>query len=147
MLVDHENIFPIDGTIITHPKVWEASGHVGSFADAMVESTGGPMGNKRYRADHLIEEMYSEEELKTADETVKRWDQRYRCLHEVIKGKKSSRWRNFGAGKKFSLMVETSLGVVEGDKKVHTLRVRHVRLFISTIRMCWIACIPKFPLG
>ena len=46
MLVDHENIFPIDGTIITHPKVWEASGHVGSFADAMVESTGAQWATK-----------------------------------------------------------------------------------------------------
>jgi glycyl-tRNA synthetase len=27
----------IDGTIITHPKVWEASGHVKNFTDALVE--------------------------------------------------------------------------------------------------------------
>src|SRR3990172_9241020 len=32
-----ENIVGIDGAIISHPKVWEASGHVESFADVMVE--------------------------------------------------------------------------------------------------------------
>lgn len=31
------DIVLIDGAIITHPKVWEASGHLKNFADAMVE--------------------------------------------------------------------------------------------------------------
>ena len=30
---EHENIVGIDGTIIDHPKVWEASGHTKSFVD------------------------------------------------------------------------------------------------------------------
>jgi glycyl-tRNA synthetase len=32
-----ENVVGIDGTIITHPKVWEASGHVKGFTDEVVE--------------------------------------------------------------------------------------------------------------
>ena len=32
-----ENVVGIDGSIITHPKVWEASGHVTGFADEVVE--------------------------------------------------------------------------------------------------------------
>ncbi len=32
-----ENVVGIDGTIITHPKVWEASGHLTGFADEVVE--------------------------------------------------------------------------------------------------------------
>lgn len=31
-----EDMVGIDGSIITHPKVWEASGHVGSFSDVFV---------------------------------------------------------------------------------------------------------------
>ena len=31
-----DDIVGIDGSIITHPKVWEASGHVGSFSDVFV---------------------------------------------------------------------------------------------------------------
>ncbi len=37
MTVQHENIVGIDGAIITHPKVWEASGHVQSFVDPLTE--------------------------------------------------------------------------------------------------------------
>ncbi|MCD4811951.1 glycine--tRNA ligase [bacterium] len=37
MVDRRENVVGIDGTIITHPKVWEASGHVESFGDEVVE--------------------------------------------------------------------------------------------------------------
>ncbi len=37
MVDKRENVVGIDGSIITHPKVWEASGHVEGFADEVVE--------------------------------------------------------------------------------------------------------------
>jgi glycyl-tRNA synthetase len=37
MVDTRENVVGIDGTIITHPKVWEASGHVENFGDEVVE--------------------------------------------------------------------------------------------------------------
>lgn len=37
MTVEHEDIVGIDGAIITHPQVWEASGHVQSFVDPLTE--------------------------------------------------------------------------------------------------------------
>ena len=38
IMVDRrENVVGIDGSIITHPKVWEASGHLTGFADEVVE--------------------------------------------------------------------------------------------------------------
>jgi glycyl-tRNA synthetase len=37
MVDSRENVVGIDGTIITHPKVWEASGHVKGFSDQAVE--------------------------------------------------------------------------------------------------------------
>ena len=37
MVDKRENVVGIDGTIITHPKVWEASGHVKGFADEVAE--------------------------------------------------------------------------------------------------------------
>lgn len=35
--VEHENVVGIDGTIIDHPRVWEASGHVKGFSDPLSE--------------------------------------------------------------------------------------------------------------
>jgi glycyl-tRNA synthetase len=47
------DIAGIDGSIITNPKVWEASGHVSNFTDALAQCK--KCGHKA-RADHLIED-------------------------------------------------------------------------------------------
>ncbi len=44
------DVVGIDGTIITHPRVWEASGHVESFTDPMVDCK---KCKGRWRADQL----------------------------------------------------------------------------------------------
>ncbi|MEZ0346495.1 MAG: glycine--tRNA ligase [Infirmifilum sp.] len=49
-----EDVYGIYGSIITHPKVWEASGHVESFIDYIVTCK---KCGAEYRADHLLEEQ------------------------------------------------------------------------------------------
>ncbi len=49
----NDNIVGLDAAIMMHPRVWEASGHVESFADLLVEDT---VTNERFRWDHLPEE-------------------------------------------------------------------------------------------
>jgi len=49
-----EDIVGIDGPILLHPRLWEASGHVSGFNDAMVDCKA---CKKRFRADHLVEEL------------------------------------------------------------------------------------------
>jgi glycyl-tRNA synthetase len=41
---------PVETCIIQHPKVWEASGHVGGFNDPMVDCR---ETKNRYRYDHV----------------------------------------------------------------------------------------------
>ena len=48
----HDDIVGLDASILMHPSVWKASGHVDSFGDMMVEDT---VTNERYRWDHLTE--------------------------------------------------------------------------------------------
>ena len=50
---DRPDIVGIDGPILLHPKLWEASGHISGFNDAMVDCK---KCKKRFRADHLVEE-------------------------------------------------------------------------------------------
>lgn len=50
----HDNIVGLDASILMHPTVWKASGHVDSFADMMVEDT---VTNERYRWDHLTDQQ------------------------------------------------------------------------------------------
>ncbi len=46
----HDNIVGIDGAIITNPKVWEASGHLKSFVDPLVECK---KCHRRFKADDI----------------------------------------------------------------------------------------------
>ena len=48
-----DDVEGLDASILMHPRVWEASGHVGAFADPMIDNK---TSKKRFRADHLIEE-------------------------------------------------------------------------------------------
>ncbi|MBN2367740.1 glycine--tRNA ligase [Candidatus Woesearchaeota archaeon] len=50
---DRDDICGIDGSIISSGKVWEASGHLSSFADLLTECS---KCKKNHRADHLIED-------------------------------------------------------------------------------------------
>jgi len=50
MTRDRDDVVGLDATIIMHPGVWKASGHVDTFADMMRECT---ITNKRVRADHV----------------------------------------------------------------------------------------------
>lgn len=51
---ERDDVVGIDGPILLHPKMWEASGHLSGFNDAMVDCKA---CNKRFRADHLVEEL------------------------------------------------------------------------------------------
>ncbi|MEK7664963.1 MAG: glycine--tRNA ligase [Patescibacteria group bacterium] len=50
MTKEHNNIVGIDGAIITNPKVWEASGHMKSFVDPLVECK---KCHHRFKADDI----------------------------------------------------------------------------------------------
>ncbi|MDD4901991.1 MAG: glycine--tRNA ligase [Patescibacteria group bacterium] len=51
---EREDIVGLDGPILLHPKVWEASGHTSGFNDAMVDCK---ECKNRFRADHLVKEL------------------------------------------------------------------------------------------
>lgn len=50
---EQEDMVGLDGPILLHPKLWEASGHLSGFNDAMIDCKECKM---RYRADNLISE-------------------------------------------------------------------------------------------
>jgi glycyl-tRNA synthetase len=50
MIQERDDIVALDSTIILHPRVWDASGHLESFADPLVDCR---TCKKRFRADDL----------------------------------------------------------------------------------------------
>lgn len=51
-VTSREDVIGLDGAILMQAKVWEASGHTGSFNEALVEDK---VSHRRYRADQIIE--------------------------------------------------------------------------------------------
>ncbi|MFC1615455.1 glycine--tRNA ligase [Patescibacteria group bacterium] len=128
MIQKHDNVELIDGSIITHPRVWEASGHVKSFSDPLVDCK---KCKKRFRADNLIED-WSLSQPESHDKLLKHnknedgsaGDLSVDEMNELISAK--IKCPECGGElteiKKFNLLVETSLGVVEGEKRSTYLR-------------------------
>ena len=54
MITSRNNVVGMDASILMHPKVWEASGHVENFHDPLVDNK---ISKKRYRLDHLLEDQ------------------------------------------------------------------------------------------
>jgi glycyl-tRNA synthetase len=66
MVRERDDIVALDSSIILHPKVWEASGHVEGFSDPLVDCR---TCKKRFRADHLDQEQCGKRPSKKPGET------------------------------------------------------------------------------
>lgn len=132
------DIVGLDASLISHHKVWEASGHVAGFADAMLDCKKCQL---RKRADHLIEDFIetnkekvhaltsttiSSEKLQSVKETgkVEGWTEKE--MEEIIQllsipcpkcGEQD--WTNV---RKFNLLFPVQLGIVEGEQGLAYLR-------------------------
>lgn len=109
-----DNAYEIDASILMHPKVWEASGHIKNFSDPLLDCKECKM---RVRADKLIEEFDSNI---IADKMTDKE------MEEFIKDNKIS-CPNCGASdftsiREFNLMFETTRGVTKDSKSTIYLR-------------------------
>lgn len=114
---DRFDMVGIDSQILLHPETWVASGHVAAFNDPLVEDA---VTKKRYRADHVIESWIAEhpkdsvtvEDMDLADMAAFIKD------HKILSPERNP----LLPPKKFNLLFETKLGVVEGAKAQVYLR-------------------------
>lgn len=99
-----EDIVGIDGPILLHPKLWEASGHVAGFNDAMVDCKA---CKKRFRADHLVEDLTGEDmEGRLEDMTNVLREQKAKCPNCG-----ASDWTD---ARNFNMMFKTEMNGVDG---------------------------------
>lgn len=108
----------LDSSIILHPKVWEASGHVASFADSMIDCKNCKL---RTRADHLIEDYYKakDEEILVEGKTEEEMSRIVQENKIACPNCKKFEWT---AVRKFNLLFETSIGIVPEDQSKAYLR-------------------------
>jgi len=96
----HENIVGLDSGILMHPKIWEASGHVGEFHDPLVDCK---QCKSRYRAEKLSDNINNE-----------KWG-KIKCPKCGVTGMMTS-------PRQFNLMFKTQIGPVEESGATAYLR-------------------------
>lgn len=133
----------LDGSIISHHKIWEASGHVAGFADAMIDCK---HCKTRMRADHLIEDFFSK---KGEEKNVEGLSPKE--LDTIIKENKIP-CPNCGAFdwtpvRKFNLLFPVQLGIVEGDEGMGYLRGETAQLIFTNFKNVVSSNRVKLPFG
>ncbi len=129
----HANIVGIDASIMMNPTVWEASGHVASFNDPMIDDR---TTKRRYRADHLIENHIEKlrrdgktdhaEAVQNAYEAVAGAPDANRALYELITCE-AIKAPDTGSGdwtevRQFNLMFQCNMGAVADTSGIVYLR-------------------------
>jgi len=94
MVREREDVVALDSSIILHPQVWEASGHVGGFSDPLVDCRTCKL---RFRADHLADPEHDE----------------IRCGRKPSKRPGETPDCDLTEARQFNLMFRTRVGAVE----------------------------------
>lgn len=130
-----DDMYGIDSAILMNPKVWEASGHVAGFADPLVADV---KTKKRYRADHLLEEVGINPTGMTLEQ-----------MGEIIKEKKikSPDENELTAPQQFNMMFKTSVGSVEGTDTTVYLRPETAQGMFVNFKNIIDSYHPKLPFG
>ncbi|MDP9116568.1 MAG: glycine--tRNA ligase [Actinomycetota bacterium] len=107
MVTGREDIVGLDSAVILAPQVWEASGHIATFSDPLVECL---HCHRRYRADHLEEEFQARKGRAPENGLAE-----VPCPNCGTRGQ----WTE---PKQFSGMLRTYLGPTEDESALHYLR-------------------------
>ncbi len=131
------DVVGINGSIITHPKVWVASGHTKKFSDVIVQCTS---CKQRFRADQLVEEKtglnvdgYPAEKI---DEIILK--EKIRCPRC---GGKLSKPMDF------NLMFKTYVGPSQTQESIAYLRPETAQLIFSNFKLVLETSRQKLPFG
>lgn len=134
-VLDREDVYGIDAAILMNQEVWKASGHVGTFTDPLVEDL---KTKKRFRADHLLEEIGMDPRGMTPQE-----------MDALIKEKgiKSPEGNALGDVKQFNMMFKTNVGAAEDDSSVSYLRPETAQGIFVNFKNIIDTFHPKLPFG
>lgn len=129
----------IDAAILMNPKVWQATGHVSTFNDPLIDCKS---CHSRYRADDLISEQYKDVDTNgmTIDDLNK-----FMSEHELkcpYCGK-----TNFTDIRQFNMMFKTHIGVTEDNKSEVYLRPETAQGVFVNFKNVQRATRRKLPLG
>lgn len=136
MFVDaRDDMYGVDAAILMNQKVWQASGHVDTFTDPLVEDL---ETKQRFRADHLLKDAgYAAEGLSLDDMT--------KLIRE--KGVKSPNGNELSEVRTFNMMFSTTVGPVADDKSISYLRPETAQGIFTNYKNVVDAFYPDLPFG
>lgn len=111
---ERRNSFELDADILMHPRVWEASGHVDSFADPLTDCR---ECKTRHRVDNLINDYTGT----SIGDSMSNEEMMKYIMENKIPCPKCGK-TNFTEVRQFKLMFETHRGVTTDNKSVVYLR-------------------------
>lgn len=130
----------IQSAILMNPKVWEASGHLETFNDPLMDCR---ECNTRHRADKLIEE-FSKEPINAGAMSLEEMEN-YIEEHQVPCPKCGK--HNFTKIRQFNLMFKTFQGVVEESSNAIYLRPETAQGMFTNYRNVQRSMRKKLPFG
>ena len=104
----------IDAAILMNPRVWEATGHVSTFNDPLIDCK---KCKQRFRADQLIEAEFPDVDVNGMDNA-----QMMDFIHQNHVKCPNCGSENFTDIRQFNMMFKTHIGVTEDSKAVVYLR-------------------------
>lgn len=136
MFVDsRDDMYGVDAAILMNQKVWQASGHVDTFTDPLVEDM---ETKQRFRADHLLKDAgFTVEGLSLTDMT------------KLIKDNdvKSPNGNALSDVRTFNMMFTTTVGPVADDKAISYLRPETAQGIFTNFHNVVDAFYPDLPFG
>jgi glycyl-tRNA synthetase len=136
MVQERDNVVGLESSIMMSPRVWEASGHLESFTDPLVECLN---CHQRFRADHLPgfhapQSGHAEGEERTLDMAEK--PKCPNCGHD-----------QFTDPRNFNLMFKSHMGPVEDEAHVVWLRPETAQGMFVDFTTVQAASRKKLPFG
>lgn len=133
----NDNMVGIDASIISHPRVWKASGHVDSFGDLVITCS---KCKNKLRADHFIEDSLKVNADGFSAEKIN-------SLIEENKLKCPKCKSDFEELKDFNLLFETRVGAAEDKSSIAYLRGETAQGMFTDFKLIADTTRQKLPFG
>jgi len=130
-----DDMYGVDAAILMNQKVWQASGHVDTFNDPLIEDT---ETKRRYRLDHVLEDNGVSAEGMTLNEMVA-------ALKEY--DIKSPDGNELGSPALFNMMFETHAGPVRDEHAKTYLRPETAQGIFTNYKNIIDSFYPDIPFG
>ena len=136
----------VDCAILMNPQVWVASGHVGGFADPLIDCR---QCKARFRADKIIEDYNLANQIDIGNAGLDGWtnEQLVAYINDKNVPCPQCGAHNFTDVRKFNLMFKTFMGVTEDSKNEVYLRPETAQGIFVNFKNVQRASRKKIPFG